>query len=49
MAASPTPFHFKEEPAGDEASAAMVQTLFGQHLAIDDLDDYLAFPSERHE
>jgi CubicO group peptidase (beta-lactamase class C family) len=36
MAASPSPFHFEEEPA-----EAMVQALFEQHPAIDDLDDYL--------
>jgi len=36
MAASPSPFFFKEEPA-----EAMVQTLFKQNRAIDDLDDFL--------
>ena len=36
IAASSTPFYFKEEPAEE-----MVQTLFEQNPAIDDLDDFL--------
>jgi CubicO group peptidase (beta-lactamase class C family) len=36
MAASPSPFAFKKEPA-----EAMVQTLFEQDPAIDDLDNFL--------
>jgi CubicO group peptidase (beta-lactamase class C family) len=40
MAASTSPFYFKEEPA-----EAMVQTLFEQNSAIDDLDDFL----EQHQ
>lgn len=36
MAASPSPFYFKEEPA-----EAMVQALFEQHPVIDDLDEFL--------
>jgi CubicO group peptidase (beta-lactamase class C family) len=36
LAASSTPFYFKEEPAEE-----MVQTLFEQNSAIDDLDDFL--------
>ncbi|MFC1936679.1 serine hydrolase domain-containing protein [Chloroflexota bacterium] len=36
LAASLTPFYFKEEPAEE-----MVQTLFEQNSAIDDLDDFL--------
>jgi hypothetical protein len=36
IAASPSPFYFKEEPA-----EAMVQELFEQHPVIDDLDDFL--------
>ena len=36
MAASSSPFYFKEEPA-----EAMVQALFEQNQAIDDLDDFL--------
>jgi CubicO group peptidase (beta-lactamase class C family) len=36
MAASPSPFYFKEEPAEE-----MVQALFEQNPAIEDLDDFL--------
>ena len=36
MAASPSPFYSEEKPA-----EAIVQGLFEQHPAIDDLDDYL--------
>jgi CubicO group peptidase (beta-lactamase class C family) len=36
LAASSTPFHFKEEPA-----EGMVQALFEQNPAINDLDDFL--------
>jgi CubicO group peptidase (beta-lactamase class C family) len=36
MAASPSPFYFAEEPA-----EAMVQALFEQNQAVDDLDDFL--------
>ena len=42
IAASSSPFHFRKEPGADGVSStAMVQALFEQNPAIDDLDDFL--------